>query len=376
MQIHFLLKETLDGYEFNFNGSKELSFFDAATGVEIEIRTRGKESDLEFDRRNLELRAKISCEATKRQISFVEKLLNKSILDPDETPIKLPYCRDKNELVTANGEIAKGYYPTLNFLPKDLQDLRIYIGIELEKHAVRFFQLLRWLEKADGPVDFIDGKDQRFTLYWKTTQELYHLVPSPKREPITIMCNVSEGLTWSDEDQKTFVQLWETENEQEPLGHQLLREAKEVAKHNNRSALLICYSALEVGIKQHISKCAPDAGWLVMYAPTPDLFKILRKYLPEIHRGNQDFDKWENIKTELKLITDFMNDRNKLAHRGEVISRSIDDYIRITEDLLFAFDVFEGHTWAKTHVSWEFGKMLGWEPLTKERRTIAWVLYD
>jgi hypothetical protein len=97
-----------------------------------------------------------------------------------------------------------------------------------------------------------------------------------------------------------------------------------------------------------------------MYAPTPPLFNILRDYLPKIHIGKQDFKEWNNIKPELGIIKKFVDDRNKLAHRGENTSESLDEYLRITEDLLYAFDVFEGHNWAKTRVSSRFGRLLGW----------------
>lgn len=359
-QIHFLLTERLDGYVFNPHRPEGLSFTDAATGVEIQIRACGEEGDFGFGHRNLELRVKTSCDATECQVCFLETLLNERIVEPDETPIELPYYINKNEVVTSEGEIAKGYSPTSDFLPTDLEELCISTGIELKEHAIRFIELLRWLEKANGPFKIWDSSDERFGLYWKTNQEHYHSVPWPKQGPLTAMLGGFGGLTWSAEDQQTLAQLWELGIAQEPLGHQLLREAKGIVEHNRRSALLICYSALEVGIKQHISKCAPDAAWLAMYAPTPPLFKILRDYLPKIHCGKQDFEKWVEISPQLKLITQFVEDRNKLAHRGESITGSLDDYLRITEDLLFAFDVLEGHTWAKTRVSRPFGKLLGW----------------
>jgi hypothetical protein len=363
-QIHLLLTERLEGYVFNPHRPKGLSFMDAATGVEIEIRASGDEGDFGFGHSNLELRAKISCDATERQIGIVDALLNERIVVPGDSPVALPYSINQKEVISSEGEIAKSYSPTADFLPIDLQDFCSSIGKELEMHAARFVQLLRWLEKADGPVKVGDRSDQCFGLYWKTTQERYHSVPWPKQGPLTIMLGSFGGLTWSNEDQQTFAQLWSTKREHEPLGHQLLREARGIVEHNRRSALLICYSALEVGIKQHISTTAPDAGWLAMYVPTPPLFKILRDYLPEIHGDKPAFENWAAIKPELKLITQFVEDRNRLAHRGESISGSLDDYLRITEDLLYAFDVFEGHNWAKTRVSQRFGKLMGWKSKT------------
>jgi len=361
-QIHFLYTQRLDGYVFNPHRPEGLSFSDASTGLEIEIRAGGKEDDIGFGHRNLELRAKVSRPATECQIGFVDTLLDERIVAPDKSPVSLPYSINKKEVVSCDGKIAKGYSPTADFLPIDLQELCVSIGNELATHAIRFVQILRWLEKANGPVKVLDRNYHRFGLYWRTKQEHYHGVPWPEQVPFTIMVGGFGGLTWSSEDQQAFSKLWHSENDSEPLGHQLLREAKEIVENNHRSALLICYSALEVGIKQHITKCAPEAGWLAINAPTPPLFKILREYLPLLHEGTPSFENWTAIKPELKLIDDFVRDRNRLAHRGEDISGSLEEYLRITEDLLFAFDVFEGHDWAKTLVSPQFGKLLGWTP--------------
>ena len=341
-QVHFLLIERLEGYGFNPNFPIGLVFDDPEKGVEIEIRANGKEGDFGFGKENLELRAKISCDVTDRQFNFVEALLNEGIVMPEVSPVLLPYTTHFGERIAANGKTAEGCHPTSRFLPMDLQDLCISTGNALEEHAVRFVQLLRWLEKASGPVKIWDSRDIRFSLYWRTTQAQYHGVPWLEQG---IMIETSGvAITWLEEDKQKFTQLWGTKGLQEPLGHQLLREAKSISEHIGRSALLICYSALEVGIKQHISKNSSDAGWLAMYAPTPPLFKILRDYMPKLHADKPDFQNWAKIKPELKIITALTEDRNRLAHRGEIILGSLDEYLRITNDLLVAFDVFEGHT--------------------------------
>ncbi len=357
-QIHFLYISPLDGYVFNPHRPEGLIFIDPEKGVEIEIRCSGKMGDFDFGYSNLELRVKISHNVTDRQHFVVASLIDQRIILPEECPVQLPYARAEKEVITSGGEIATGYSPTADFLPNDLQDICILIGKELEKYSERFLQLLRWVEKADGSVKIRNSQDQRFNLYWKTTQYNYKPVPWPRQAPFT---STIGGITWSEEDRRKFNRLWETADIQEPLGHQLLREAKSIVDQNHRSALLICYSALEVGIKQHISNCSPAAGWLAMYAPTPPLFKILRDYLPKIHGDKQDFSNWAAITAELNIINAFTEDRNRLAHRGESIKGSIEDYLRITDDLLVAFDVFEGHVWAKNHVSRKFGELLGWE---------------
>ena len=368
MQIHFYLLENLDGYVFNPHRPHGLNFHDTEADVEIGIRAGGETQDHDYGYRNLEIWAKLSRNVTEQQHRFVEILLNQRVVQPAHSPVRLPYSAGDQEVVASDGRVAKGYSPTSDFLPEELQTLCVSAGRELQQHAVRFVQLLRWLEKADGPDRIFSHEDPRFRLYWKTSQESYHSVPWPKQG--SMVFEMRGGLTWSDEDKQALSRLWGNVGRGEPLGHQLLREAKEIAEHSPRSAFLICYSALEVGLKQHIAACAPDAGWLAMEVPTPPLSNILKNFLPKIHSEKEDFRNWGQASSVFKLIQKFGEDRNRLAHRGEgaSASASLADYLRTTSDLLFAFDVLEGHAWAKAHVSLEFGELLDWK--TSGRQTV------
>lgn len=360
---------SLNGYVFNPHKPQGLNFKDAKTGLEISIRGPDQ-AGIHWDGYDdLQLYAKISCDATDGQICFVDKLINNRIIDPKETPILLPYFGRENELVAANGEISKGYSPTSDFLPKDLQDLCISKGNELQQHSSRFVRLLRWMGNANGPAIFHDGEDSRFSLYWKTTQDNYHGVPWPKQGPFEL--GIKAGIQWQDACSEVFSALWHS-NCGEPLAHELLREAKGLAGANTRSALLICYSALEVGLKQHIGVCAPIAQWLAMHSPTPPILKILKDYLPEIHKSNPNFSNWSSIAPRLKKEIDaFTQDRNRLAHRGEVLQGSVEGYIQLTEDLLYAFDFLEGRNWAKDRVSKEFAENLGWKQENRVGGTVT-----
>ncbi len=100
-------------------------------------------------------------------------------------------------MVTSHGETAKGYSPTSEFLPKEVQEILISTGNELSEHPDRFVKLLRWLSNADGQADVREEKDSRFGLYWKTTQEEYHHVPMPKQGPFDL--EMQAGLQWTDQ---------------------------------------------------------------------------------------------------------------------------------------------------------------------------------
>jgi hypothetical protein len=357
--INFCFRITLKGYCFNPLRPEGLIFTDKINDIIFEVLPIEGTNDIGSRHVELYLRVKKFYKVTDLNFEIVESIINKKIVPPEHSPISLPYRTDERDLISEDGQISSGYSPTSDFLSVDLQELCISTGVELEKHAMRFVQLLRWLEHVQVPVT-ISEMDPRFGLYWKTTQDAYHTVPWPRQGPITIK-NIRQGITWSVEDSENLTQLWAKVGMEEPLGHQLLREAKSIAHHNQRGALLICYSALEVGLKQHISNCVPKAGWFTMFSPSPPLIDILKKYLPMLHCDNLDFQRWNKLKPKWKTIESFVSDRNKLAHRGEKMSGVLDEYVCITEDLLTAFDVFEGHSWAKKHVSHEFGELLGWD---------------
>jgi hypothetical protein len=68
--------------------------------------------------------------------------------------------------------------------------------------------------------------------------------------------------------------------DQEPVAHQLFREAWELRRSNPRSALAIGIAAAEIGVKDLIASLIPDTRWLVKETPSPPVVKILREYLP------------------------------------------------------------------------------------------------
>jgi hypothetical protein len=68
--------------------------------------------------------------------------------------------------------------------------------------------------------------------------------------------------------------------DQEPVAHQLFREAWELRSSNPRSAIAIGIAAAEIGVKDLIASVVPNAHWLVKETPSPPVVKILREYLP------------------------------------------------------------------------------------------------
>jgi hypothetical protein len=69
------------------------------------------------------------------------------------------------------------------------------------------------------------------------------------------------------------------EGKEEPVAHQLFREAWALRDSNPASALVIGMAAAELGVKELIGALVPNAQWLAKEIPSPSLVKILREYI-------------------------------------------------------------------------------------------------
>ncbi len=370
-KLHFLLKGELRGYVFNPVRSEGLTFSDPNSDLRIVIRSTIESGKMGSGHRDLEFRVTTSGDVPIDHIHFVEALIDRRYLNASGEVKELPYCVGGEEKIDATGLISEGYMPTWEMIPKGLQEFGCDVDRYLKTKFIRFLQLLRWQQKVPGPVDIVreamnetlvinPGDASTSSLYWKTTHEYYHYTPRPKSEMNKVVLGDSRGLKWPEHVCREFTELWKDQTADEPLAHQLLREAQNIANKNHRSGLMIAYAALEVGLKQHISVIAPSAAWLLMQTQSPPIYKTLRDYIPLIHKGHSDIGHWNSIKNWLKLADKFTTDRNRLAHRGEEIQGKLPEYISLTEDLLYIFDVLEGREWAKSRVSSDLRKKLNW----------------
>jgi hypothetical protein len=165
--------------------------------------------------------------------------------------------------------------------------------------------------------------------------------------------------------------LWARIDVVEPLGHELLREAKAAILSSPRSALLIAASAIETGVKMHISKIVPDASWLVREVPSPPVHKMLRTYIPDLHqRHGKPLADWQKLAPLFKVIGKLAEDRNILTHKGEITPRAsanLPETLTVVSDMLYILDVLEGHEWAKGNVQHATRQKLGWPTPRRER---------
>jgi hypothetical protein len=361
--LHILFRKDLEGYSFNPHRPEGLTFNAPEENLEISVRCGGKPGDFGYGHRNLYIEAKTSISVRQSHLEFIEALFDRQYLKASGRVKSLPYVSNGEVLIDETGKITEGYTPRWEMLPADLQSVGSDAYLYLTTAASRFMGLLRWQLDAPGAVSAFDEDTIHPLIYWKTTGDRYRLAPLPDQGVLTI--RGSGALSWGQREENDLRAAWETDGLSEPLGHQLLREAREVSKTNDRSAMLIAYTALEVGVKQHVSKVAPAASWLAMNAPSPPLDRVIRDYLPILHSGNPKIDRWSGLKRNWSILKKFVEDRNKLAHKGEKPSCTMEVYLRLVSNMLYSLDFLEGQDWARALIGKEWQEILGWEGLSR-----------
>jgi hypothetical protein len=135
----------------------------------------------------------------------------------------------------------------------------------------------------------------------------------------------------------------------EPLGHELLREAWTNRNANPRSCIVLAVAAAEVGFKQFASKTFPDAAWILENVQSPPLVKRLTELFPwsklKVQINGKDLTPPDSVTTTL---TKAVRLRNDIDHgRGENLSgKTVDSVLTAVRDLLYFLDVVHGQQWA------------------------------
>lgn len=371
-KIEFLLRATVKGIHFEPARPDGIEF--AAGGaheIQLKLTPASPDDDPFGSRLGISCRATATFSAESEQIAFIEGFIDGTFAPYGEPQVDLPFVRQGEELISATGEISKGYIPRLNFCPSDIQDLVAKAEAALHGALSRFLGLLRWRQDSDATHDLIEYS----TLYWRVVDGLYYAVPNPSEGRRRVSKMV--GVHWGDEREAELRELWAVSDVHEPLAHELLREAATVCRTSPRSALLIAAAAAESGVKSHLSRIAPDTAWLMQEVQTPPIYKILRDFLPALHSAKgRDMDFWSELHPRLKEIGALFEVRNKVAHTGRAVpaDTSVSEALELVGDLLYLLDVLEGHEWAKQRVSHPLRQRLRW-PAPPEARFIMEV-YD
>jgi hypothetical protein len=220
--------------------------------------------------------------------------------------------------------------------------------LEVQEEAA--FKIYRWRHGILGPVDSF----AETTGFYSEDGEHWARFAVHRVAGIRIEVGAAT-LALRADDIKGLSEMMER-NVEEPLGHQLFREAWTQRVSNPRSALAIGVAALEVGVKELIGKLVPEANWLVEQLQAPPVWRILRDFVPTLRprvwlRG-KTFDLPKELLTQIHKAVEA---RNGLVHRGEPppVREELTQMLKAIRDVLWICDLYGGEGWAANLISGE-----------------------
>jgi hypothetical protein len=240
--------------------------------------------------------------------------------------------------VDADGNIEEGYVVALSLMPEPFRAFDRQLAVAFGDALASATGLLRWRSRTFGASRPLSSRPRE----WSFDGEAWHMMPTDTGAQLIDSAHVEVSARAADE-----LQAMLDRGESEPLAHDLLREAWSNRRANPASSLLIGMAALEIGLKQYISACVPDATWLAENAPTPPVVRILREYLPTLPpvAGGHAVATFEN--EIFDTLRGAVSKRNDLAHKGATVGAGqLDKTLRTIRDVLWSLDDARGYAWA------------------------------
>ncbi len=255
--------------------------------------------------------------------------------------------------VDNQGNLKHGYVPW-NMLPEPLEETLENVQADLLGAVRQALNLLRW---RYGDHESPHDPFQTFTLQWSDDGETWRYLTR------RIFGELRDSSYHKVPDALSkFVHDAMSQGSLSPLAHDLLREARQNARTNPRSAILLAVAAMEVGFKHCVATLVPDAAYLVEKLQTPPLPDLLKNYLPllpaKLTIDGQVIPPPKRIRD---VIAKGIETRNQIAHRptgGRKVSEGlrreeVDSLLEAVGDVLWLLDFYCGHEWAFNFVSSE-----------------------
>jgi hypothetical protein len=253
----------------------------------------------------------------------------------------------------------------MDYMPPAFKDFAREIGELLSHAGRRAVDLLRWRSGELGAQRPFSAQSTEWRLeegsYW-------HSFPGGTGLTIDHVAYPEVRPGAHDDLQRLF-----DEGREEPFAYELLREAWALRDVSPRTSLLLSITALEVAVKQYVADRVPQAEWLVNNAPSPDVVKLLREYLPTLEPSASapiNAEKLRKLPQELLDVLRCLRDqRNGVAHRPEshlkpslrITPKRATSAVLAVRQVLMRLDVASGEAWAEEHVgSWAHVPSSGW----------------
>jgi hypothetical protein len=218
---------------------------------------------------------------------------------------------------------------------------------DMQGFILRTLRLLRWRTRSPGrPYPIRATAGFRWSLdglEWKPVLQYLSMKIKQLENPPKLTDEATE-----------FVRTAILGDLDEPLGHELLREAWTNRDTNLRSAIVLAVAAAEVGFKQFAMKVFPETGWILETLQAPPLLKMLELFPWEkikLAINGQAVTVPDSIKDELKKAITL---RNEIVHgrSGSLTRDTTEEVLYSVRDLLYFLDALTDlKWWAFEHVS-------------------------
>jgi hypothetical protein len=371
--VSFLLASQLKGLCFNPCRIEPLTFRIGAPEVTISVQSKNTSETGNEGFDNLECKATCVLPAERDTAYFIANLIRGIYTPIPGSPVALPVRVKGEDRIDREGKILTKMALPFELYPSPVQALWTKAKELLLQTQERFLRLLRWTQDFDGPHDLFESQP---ALYWRSEFSVpgdEHYATSRPEEAARDIRGIW-GIAWGDCHSETMLGLW-AQGSLEPLGHELLREARRLASLGSyRGAVLMAATAVEAGVKEHIGRLRPHTHWILQHAPSPPIHKILRNYVPEMHAGTSIISDWKSLTKLWNACQNLAEARNETTHSGAGMeSASLHEHLVTASDVLYVLDALAGHQWARQRVSHSLRAALGW-PAPSEDRVWARVL--
>src|SRR5260370_6427197 len=307
-RIGFLLYMWLEGIMLHPAKADGLSFeIKGPNDILLSTRPMHPDDDPFGDTRGITCKVRGMFSVAQDEKDFVAALIQRRFTPYKGMPLKLPYVKHGQEQISADGAMREGFGLPFEAYPAGLRKLSDEVTELFLSVATRFVKLLIWNLQLEAPPKFI----QTHALYWQIAKGDYSVV-GLKRQSVD--APAPAGITWDERDQADLQLLWDS-GADEPLAHELLREAKALSGSSPRSALLILVTAFELGVKAYIMPVAPQTTGLIDTMPSPPIYKLFKDYLPSLHdHSGKEVPYWTKLKYLFTSCKKLFEDRNDLIH--------------------------------------------------------------
>lgn len=305
--------------------------------VNVELRAPNEEEEkIGHKSQHAFCTAKVNLDLSPKNQEVFEHIESNSIIDNEAEWRQKYKDQDGQEIVL----------PSMDDFPEYFRSYISQINKELSDACRLIINAVRWRTNTLGPHGPISTRG----LYWSRDNVFWHPAPSSF---LTRLFISSSSVRISEKAREDINKIILSKT-QEPVHHELFREAWSQRIGNARSSLITGLSALEVAVKSTIGTLIPDTAWLVENIPSPPVTKLLTEYLPRIPVINTIEGKVlpppESI---MNLLKKAVTIRNRIAHIGgkPPDDETLDQILEAISDTLWLLDYYCGHLWAYNHIA-------------------------